>query len=252
MFAEKTIAIPQIVQTPTQEVAFGFRPFKLQGLEGWSYQPTKAELIVQTLREERQTLIAQGGDGDYEQKPEDILVARLIDIEEVDYQAHAELIYDLAAQVTARLRSYLHSESEVRDVLIAHGKSIAAAVFAQMREHMWRTKSGYRVTLAAAFTMLRPQTYDASAGRTLPVGQAPARLSEIKQYVFNGFARGCYPLAKFDSDPERRLAVLLEREPSVEKWMKPGPGQFRIEDAEFTGATWGTDWKVTIHGRKWA
>jgi type III restriction enzyme len=68
-------------------------------------------------------------------------------------------------------------------------------------------------------------------GKTLPVTQPPPKLSEIKQYVFTGFKRGCYPLAKFDSDPERRLAVLLERDASVEKWMKPGPGQFRIEDS---------------------
>lgn len=28
-------------------------------------------------------------------------------------------------------------------------------------------------------------------------------------------------------------------------------GAFRIEDSEFSGATWGADWKVTIHARKW-
>ena len=42
-------------------------------------------------------------------------------------------------------------------------------------------------------------------------------------------AEGVYPLQKFDSDPERRLAVLVEAEPSVEKWMKPGRAQFQIE-----------------------
>jgi type III restriction enzyme len=177
-------------------------------------------------------VIAQGEDGDYEQSPEDTLVGNLINIDEVDYDAHADLLYDLAGQVTARLRSYLPGETEVRDVAKAHGKAISAAIFAQMQQHMWRTETGYRVTLAAAFTMLRPQTYDASAGKSLLLTQAPPRLSDIKQYVFTGFNRGCYPLAKFDSDPERRLAVLLERDASVEKWMKPGLGQFRIEDAD--------------------
>jgi type III restriction enzyme len=62
--------------------------------------------------------------------------------------------------------------------------------------------------------------------------QAPERLSEIKRFVFKGFKKGCYPFAKFDSDPERRLAVLLDDEPSVQKWMKPAPNQFRIEDAD--------------------
>jgi type III restriction enzyme len=39
---------------------------------------------------------------------------------------------------------------------------------------------------------------------------------------------------KFDSDAERRLAVLLEGDDNVVRWMKPGPGQFRIEDADGT------------------
>jgi type III restriction enzyme len=33
---------------------------------------------------------------------------------------------------------------------------------------------------------------------------------------------------KFDSDPERRFAVILEQEPTVEKWFKPAKGQFQI------------------------
>jgi type III restriction enzyme len=137
VFTEKTIAIPIIVQTPIQQVAFGFRPFKLTGLDSWRYQPSKSELVIQTLRTEKQSLIVQGAEEGFEQSPEDTLVARLIDIEEVDYEAHAELLYDLAGQVTTRLRSYLASEGEVRDVMQSHGKAIAAAIFAQMQQNMW-------------------------------------------------------------------------------------------------------------------
>lgn len=232
VFTEKTIAIPQIVQTPTQEVSFGFRPFKLEGLDSWNYQPLGAELLVHAIRTEKQSIIAQAVEGDHDQKPEDMIVGRLIDFDEVDYAGHAALLYDLAGQVTARLRSYLSSEADIRNVLLTRGRDIAKAIFAQMQENMWRTETSYRVTLAAAFTMLRPQAYDASVGKALPVTQAPPKLSEIKQYVFTGFKRACYPVAKFDSDPERRLAVLLEKDVTVEKWMKPGPGQFRIEDAD--------------------
>jgi type III restriction enzyme len=53
--------------------------------------------------------------------------------------------------------------------------------------------------------------------------------SETRRQVFGYFKKCCYPLQKFDSDPERRLAVLLDAEPSVEKWMKPGRAQFQIE-----------------------
>lgn len=48
--------------------------------------------------------------------------------------------------------------------------------------------------------------------------------------VFKGFRKCCYPYQKFQSvEGEWRLAQILEDDPDVIKWMKPAPGQFRIE-----------------------
>lgn len=33
---------------------------------------------------------------------------------------------------------------------------------------------------------------------------------------------------KFNSNPERKQAVVLEKEPTVRLWMKPGSKQFKI------------------------
>ena len=43
----------------------------------------------------------------------------------------------------------------------------------------------------------------------------------IRGMVFGGFAKCLYPAQKFDSDPERRFAIILEDETSVLKWLKP-------------------------------
>ncbi|WP_351119824.1 hypothetical protein, partial [Psychrobacter sp. SMN/5/1215-MNA-CIBAN-0208] len=51
-------------------------------------------------------------------------------------------------------------------------------------------------------------------------------LGRIKQMLFGEFSRCLYPLQKFDSDTERRFAVILERE--SEKWFKPAKGQFNL------------------------
>src|SRR5690606_32748375 len=48
----------------------------------------------------------------------------------------------------------------------------------------------------------------------------------IKQMLFGGFSRCLYPLVKFDSDTERRFAIILERD--ANKWFKPAKGQFQI------------------------
>lgn len=233
VFAEKTIAVPQIVLTPTDQVSFGFKPFQLQGLDQWNYQPMSTELLVQALRTEKRSLINAAEGGERESDLRNYIVARLIDFDEVDYDTHAELLYDLAGQVVVRLRSYLPNDDDVHNVLVSRGKEMAKAILAQMRANMWRTQTSYRVSLNAAFTMLKPQAYDGSGKDAVrDFRQAPERLSEIKRYVFNGFKKGSYPFAKFDSDPERRLAVLLDDEPTVVNWMKPAPHQFRIEDAD--------------------
>ena len=233
VFTAKTIAVPQIVLTPTDQVSFGFKSFQLQGLEKWSYQPISKELLVQTLRTEQRYLISSSEGGEREERLENYIVARLIDFDEVDYDTHAEMLYDLAGQVVTRLRSYLSSDDDVHNVLVSRGKEMARAILVQMREHMWRTQSTYRATVHAAFTMLKPQAYDGSGSDAVrDFRTPPPKLSEIKRYVFKGFTRGCYPFAKFDSDPERRLAVMLDDDPSVLNWMKPAPGQFRIEDAD--------------------
>lgn len=234
-FVERTIAIPQLIVKPQEQVSFGFKPFEIEGLGSWNYQPMSRELVVRELRTEQQRLIA-GEDGGYRpERLEDYLVARLIDFDEVDYDAHAEMLYDLAGQVVGRLKSYLSSEEDVRNVLQHRGKEIAQAVFVQMqkRENCWRTETTYNVTLHAPFTPLKPQAFDGSGSNPyLDFRKAPDRLSDIRRFIFTGFKRACYPMAKFDSDTERQMSVLLEQDPTVELWMKPGPNQFKIYDAE--------------------
>jgi type III restriction enzyme len=233
VFVERTIAIPQMVIQPVDQVTFGFKPFELEGLGSWNYQPISRELLVQVLRTEKQRMISGEDGGDRPERLEDYLVARLIDFDEVDYDAHAEMLYDLSGQVLTRLRTYLPNDDDVRNVLQSRGKEMAEAIFTQMTKHRWRTQTKYRAILHAPFTPLKPQAFDGSGANAIrDFRKAPERLSDIKRFIFAGFAKGCYPQAKFDSDTERQMAVLLERDPTVDLWMKPGLNQFKIYDSD--------------------
>lgn len=65
----------------------------------------------------------------------------------------------------------------------------------------------------------------------LHLGQAAEPLSATRSSLFHGGSKTPYPLNRFDSDPERRLAHMMdgERWPGVLKWLRPGTGQFSIE-----------------------
>jgi type III restriction enzyme len=54
---------------------------------------------------------------------------------------------------------------------------------------------------------------------------SPADKSNMSRYLFGAFSRCLYP-QKFQSDAERKLAVILERE--ALKWFKPARGQLQL------------------------
>ncbi len=91
-------------------------------------------------------------------------------------------------------------------------------------------KDDYEIRVTRGFMLLRSQPMNVVPGqRVRDFRQAVTPASATRKQVFGGFKKCSYSLQKFDSDPERRFAVLIESEPSVQKWIKPGKGQFQIE-----------------------
>lgn len=125
------------------------------------------------------------------------------------------------------LESHLSDEHEVRKVLATHQREIARFVHAQMQEHHWEKATGYEVKISKGFSELKQSAYTASAAEPLlDYRNPPADKSNMAKYHFGGFRRCLYPVQKFQSDSERKLAVILEREAA--KWFKPARSQFQL------------------------
>jgi type III restriction enzyme len=66
----------------------------------------------------------------------------------------------------------------------------------------------YEVRVTHGFALLRPQPFSVPNGQAAHnFRQAVRPLSDTKRHVFGGFRKCCYPLQRFDSDPERRFAI---------------------------------------------
>lgn len=222
---KQTIDIPRIAVVPKGVVTSGFKPFTLD-VAGLHLQPKDRSLVGQNLRTHEQfTYTAQPGRA--ERRLEDYIVHALIDLDDVDYNTQASLLYDLAGQMVAHLRSYLADVDEVRNVLDLDRQLIASNIHAQMLGHFDESATEYTVEVRRGFTALKEPTYTVGAGQ--PVRNYRDSVDEpsrIKQMVFGYFSRCLYPLQKFDSDTERRFAVILERD--ADKWLKPAKGQFQM------------------------
>lgn len=221
---QQTIDIPRIAVVPTGEITTGFHPFTLD-VNQLHLQPGEREIVIHNLHtNEQDTLAAEIGLK--EQRPEDYIVHALVDFDDVDYFTHADLLYDLAGQMVQHLQSYLTAD-EALSVLDRERRLIAREIHAQMMVHFWEQATEYEVQVSRGFTELKPCNYTATADQTAHhFRETVAETSRIKQMLFGGFARCLYPLQKFDSDTERRFAIILERDAS--KWFKPAKGQFQI------------------------
>ena len=231
--ADRTISIPQIVVIPKKQVTFTFEDFELDNLTTINMRPIEDGIVIEDLRTQARVYLARTIDDPRETRPEDYLVRYLIERNEIDYDAHAGLLYKLAGQVVERLKSYLATDAEVENVLLRQGRTLADFIFAQMMNHYRETPLGeddYQVTVTRGFMLLQAQAMNVPTGqRVRDFRQAVAPLSDTRKHVFGGFAKCCYPLQKFDTDPERRLAAVIEGDASAEKWIKPGRNQFRID-----------------------
>ena len=220
-----TIDIPRILVVPEGEVATGFHPFTLD-CSNIHYQPVERDLLIQHLRTHAQDTLSFAGALHPEQRLEDYLVRGLIDFDDISYDEHADLLYDLTGQVVRHLCSYL-SEEDARNVLIYHQKQLAAFVHAQMQAHQWEKANGYDVRVSKGFAELKDSACTVRADEPVhDFRQTVEDKSRIAKLVFGGFQRCLCSKQRFQSDAERKLALILDRE--AQKWFKPAQGQFQI------------------------
>jgi type III restriction enzyme len=225
LVTQQTIDIPRILVVPKGDVKSGFHSFTLE-LDTLRYPAVSDELWIQHLRTNQLEVLALSRGGTDEARLEDYVVSGLVDFDDVAYDDHADLLYDLASQTVNHFRGYL-SEEDTCKVLRCYQKPIAQYIHSQMQAHYWEEAIGYEVKVTKGFTPLKPSAYTQALAETpIDFRVSPPDKSNMAKYLFGGFARCLYSVQKFDSDSERKLAVILDRE--AIKWFKPAKGQFQI------------------------
>ena len=224
LIVDNTIDIPRISVVPSGEVTSGFHPFTLN-LDGLRLQPAERELVGQNLHTNEQFTL-KSAQGIKEHRPEDYIVSALVDYDDVDYFTQSDLLYELSGQFVKYLQSYL-SDEEVHQVLSHDSKLVAKNIHAQMMAHFWEKADSYEVVVNRGFTPLKDCSYTVSADHQIhKLTETVIDKQRIKQMLFGNFTKCLYPYQKFDSDTERRFAIILER--FSQKWLKPAKGQFQI------------------------
>jgi type III restriction enzyme len=222
---QQTIDIPKILIVPQGEVKSGFRSFALD-VTGLNYPvPSKKELYIQSLATDDSTSLEIKTDNFPESRLENYIVENLVNFDDICYDENADLLYDLAGQVVEHFLTYL-TEEDTHKVLYFHQVEIANLVHNQMQQHFWEDNVNYEVKISKGFTTLKESAYTTNAKNYLDYRISPADKSKMSKYLFTGFDKCLYQEQKFQSEAERVLSIILERD--AIKWFKPARGQFQI------------------------
>jgi type III restriction enzyme len=227
LYQELSIDIPRITVQPVGGVHRGYKDFNLD-LSKVRLQPVDHEILIQELHKRETYRLTSGSGVMTEKRPEDYIVRGLMDFYDINYDEHSALLYKLAAQVVEHLKSYLTTADDILNVLQYHQQPLANLVHAQMQEHFEETAVAYEAHVSKGFTTLRTTNYMSSDGSARDVRAPVSDKQDIAKMVFGGFKRCLYRVQKFDSDPERRFAVILETDKEVLKWLRPSKGDFYI------------------------
>lgn len=228
---DMSIDVPRIVIVPKQGAAaeHTFTDFDLD-CKSVRLQPVEDDILMKYLDDNRVEMLARGTGVLEEERPEDYLVRGLVDYDDVSYDDHAELLYKLAGQMVAHLRSYLPDEKAVTNVLQYHQNQLVDIIHGQMQKHCKEPDATeFEAHVSKGVETLKPGSVMSARGEAPRSFRAPVdEKLYIRSLLFDGFAKCLLDKQRFDSDTERRFAVLLEDEKSVLKWIKPARGQLPI------------------------
>lgn len=231
------IEIPRLTVVPSEESTVSISDFDLD-TTNLNLRPQSNDIYLQSLQDtnaERQ-IISNSVINNKEDVIENVIVSQLLDVDFIDYDANAKLLYKLAGQAVTNFRSYLDSPEDVTNVVYTQKQRIADLVAAQIGDHISRSPVRYDLTQTLPFTEIYPHAYEQTKGdQTYHYTETITPTNSIPQKVFVGFRKACHDVYKFDSKSEKDFATLLEKDSSghILKWLRPSARQFNITWGKF-------------------
>ncbi|MCC7172450.1 MAG: DEAD/DEAH box helicase family protein [Planctomycetes bacterium] len=223
-----SIDVPRVTVQPKSEVTRRYAAFTLD-LTSVRMRPVPHEILIETLQKGEQRHLNSGTGVVAEDRIENYLVRGLADCDDISYDDHSDLLFGLAGQGVAHLRRYLPNEEDVLNVLQYHQDSLVRLIHSQMQSHFEESSVEYEARVGVGFVSHEPSMASMQDSEKVRNFKDPvANASGIRGMAFGGFAKCLYGVQKFDSNPERTMAVVFERDKDVLKWFRPRRADIRI------------------------
>ncbi|KKU82244.1 MAG: hypothetical protein UY07_C0001G0030 [Parcubacteria group bacterium GW2011_GWA1_47_8] len=182
-------------------------------------------VAYQGHRETELTRVSSLGEG-RAQSPENTIISALLDFPLVDYDEQRELLLKLSNQAVAYYKSFVSDTSALKMMVENNFRQIAKEIYDQILTHKEFKSESYLES-----SIREPKPYLEQYNISRSFDEKPVTLeSQLDRFsrdkIYTGFSKACHSMYRFDSSDEVRMAYLLDKEPSVEDWLRPAPNQF--------------------------
>ncbi len=190
------------------------------------FVPIENEVIIKSLLNSfDDAIIIKNGVIDFSSiKPEKYLVSRIREIGEIDYEKCPELIQKIVMQFLTYYRSR-YTEEQVRNICYTNKIDIVNKIKDQLLQHLAVKYDGLIEEAYGIETLIRNYAVDYSHG-IKNINEKPE--GSIAGIAYEGAKKSVTNMFKFDSDSERKFAIVCENSPEVIQWLRPAPQQFNI------------------------
>ncbi len=240
-FEKRNIPIPRLILTPSYgEIIINDFELDTSILRGYTNERAILEEQLQSNREQNlfgdevagrrmtQTTKVTSFGGRSRQTPQNTIVAALTDYPLIDYDdlAQKPLLLKLAEQAVKHYRKGALDEDNLVLIIESNAHAIAEDIYKQILIHKELKSDGYIES-----DIREAKKYLEQHNIYLSYGEKPVSLeSQVDtfnaKYTYGYFKKACHSMCHFDSSDEVRFAYLLERDASVEDWLRPAPKQF--------------------------
>lgn len=222
------IDVPRILLQPRGETTLEYDDVPIAA-EGLRFLLPEHDIVIHELQSRERERIAVGLPAT-ESRVESYVMRVLLDEPDLDYAANSALFARRVAEVLDTIRSYESDEGRLHDLVAFHARAIAGKVAAHLRKHRRELPAEYEPVVRDGW--IAPSGRSRTVARDEPLSsyrEPVVQKARIRQMRFVGFQRCLFAEVQFESDGERRFAVLLEdAEDRTLRWFRPGLQDIRI------------------------
>ncbi|MSR78871.1 MAG: restriction endonuclease subunit R [Candidatus Taylorbacteria bacterium] len=228
-----------IIEIPRMDLVQGdvrvdYEDFELNVSKDFTFHSISEDIHIQELTGEQKidTIGVQQG-ALINDTPVKQVMNELMNYPEIDYEKAADLLFKLSGQAVAKVEEGLVGADKLKLTLVIrqYRKVIAGKIYDQIKNGHISIKEAEYVKPKVLpfvkieewnFTVPKENGYKDYRDTIIPLASVP-------KYVYLGFEKSCHPTGyKFQSNTEKKFAMVLEADKAVRKWLRPAPNQFHI------------------------